>query len=123
MAAFLCLLGLLLAPPALAAPAWLEPVDLSAPGEDAESPQVAVDPASNMVAVWVRSEGGKDIVQATSRPAGGGWGPAVPLSAPGENAEAPRVAVDSAGNAVAVWTRFNGSRKVVQSATRPSSVK
>jgi hypothetical protein len=120
LAAFLCLLGWLLAPPAIAAPAWLNPVDLSAAGEDAESPQVAVDPASNMVAVWVRSDGAKDIVQAATRPAGGSWGPAIPLSAPGQNAEAPRVAVDSSGNAVAVWTRFNGSRKVVQSAMRPA---
>jgi hypothetical protein len=120
VAAVLCVLGGLLAPPALGAPAWLQPVDLSAAGQDAEAPQVAIDPASNMVAVWVRNDGAKDIVQAATRPAGGAWGPAVPLSAAGQNAEAPQVAVDSAGDAVAVWVRFDGSRKVVQSATMPA---
>lgn len=105
---------------ALAAPTWLAPVDVSAQGQKAEDPQVAVDAAGDAVAVWQRSEGAEVIVQAASRPAGGTWGAPVELSVPGENAGLPRVAMDAAGDAVAVWVRSDGSHRIVQAASRPA---
>ena len=54
---------------AAAAPAWLAPTDLSAPGRDAVEPQVAVDAGGDTVAVWARSNGSDLIIQASSRPA------------------------------------------------------
>ena len=62
---------------------WSRPVDLSAPGQDAEEPQVGVDAAGNAIAIWSRSNGLHTIVQAATRTAGGGWAPATDLSAGG----------------------------------------
>jgi hypothetical protein len=46
----------------------------------------------------------------------GGWQAPVDVSAAGQNAYGPRVAVDGQGNAVAVWYRSNGTNLIVQSA-------
>ena len=109
-------LALFCASSATAGPVPLTPVDLSAGGNNASTPQVAVDPAGDTVAVWSRSNGFNEIVQAASRPAGGAWSGPVDLSAGGGNALEPQVAIDGSGNAVAVWSRSNGSRTVVQAA-------
>ena len=44
------------------------------------------------------------------------WSTPTNLSAAGQNALLPQVAVDAAGNAFAVWRRFDGARWIVQSA-------
>jgi hypothetical protein len=102
---------------ALAAPTWLAPENVSAPGYNGEESQVGVDGAGDTFAVWVRFDGSNEIVQAAERPAGGAWGPAVNLSAPGQDAEAPRLAVDAAGDAVAVWKRYDGTDEIVEAAS------
>jgi hypothetical protein len=99
---------------------WSAPVDLSATGQDASEAQVAVDGSGNATAVWFRSNGTNDIVQSAVRPAGGSWSAPVDLSATGRNAGAPQVAVDTSGNATAVWQRHNGTHLIVQSAVRPA---
>jgi hypothetical protein len=120
-AALGCLvLGLLAAAPANAAPTWLAPDDLSATGQNAESPQVALDSQGDAVAVWRRYDGANYIVQAATRPAGGAWQEPDDLSEAGQNAENPQVAVDSQGDAVAVWRRYDGANYIVQAATRPT---
>jgi hypothetical protein len=102
---------------------WETPDDLSEAGENAQSPAVAVDNAGSAVAVWSGSDGGPTvIIQSAARPAGGPWLEPIDLSATGVSAaEAPRVAVDSAGNAAAVWERSNGSPTTVQATTRPAA--
>jgi hypothetical protein len=49
-----------------------------------------------------------------------GWLPPVDISESGEAAGAPHVVLDSAGNATAVWERWNGTDTVVESAYRPA---
>ncbi|MDQ3765420.1 MAG: hypothetical protein M3460_29395 [Actinomycetota bacterium] len=100
--------------------AWQAPINLSAPGQDASIPQVAVDAQGNAVAVWRRFNGTNDIVQAAVRLAGGAWQAPVNLSAPGQDASIPQVAVDAQGNAVAVWQRFTTFNAIVQAAARPA---
>jgi hypothetical protein len=46
-------------------------------------------------------------------------GPIQTLSGAGQDAFAPQVAVDSGGNAVAVWRRFDGTNFRVQAAAGP----
>jgi hypothetical protein len=99
---------------------WSAPVPLSAPGEDAEVPQVAMDAAGDAVAVWERFNGTNEIVETASLAAGGGWSAPVPLSAAGQDASAQRVAMDANGGAVAVWDRFNGTNLIVEAASRPA---
>ena len=94
------------------------PQDLSAAGQTANDPQVAVDGRGNAIAVWSRSNGTNDIVQAAARAAGGSFGAPQDLSAAGQDAHVPQVAVDGQGNAIAVWSRSNGTNYIVQAAAR-----
>ena len=57
------------------------------------------------------------MVQASTKAAGGAWEPPVDLSSPGEDSLEPRMAMNAAGHAVAVWVRF-GSQPTVQAASR-----
>jgi hypothetical protein len=82
---------------------------------------VALDPTGDATAVWGRSNGTNDIIQAAIRPAGGSWSAPQDLSATGQNAEEPAVGVDAVGDAVAVWSRFDGTHFIVQAATRPAN--
>ena len=100
---------------------WQAPIDLSVAGQDAESPEVALDPQGNAVAVWERFNGTNFIVQGAVRPAASGvWQTPLDLSVAGQSAELPKVALDPQGNAVAVWQRFNGTDEIIQGAVRPA---
>ncbi|HEY6836643.1 MAG TPA: PASTA domain-containing protein [Gaiellaceae bacterium] len=98
---------------------WGAPQDLSAPGKDAKNPQVAMDGAGNALAVWERFDGANWIIQAAGRPPEGTWSSPEDLSAPGQDAHEPEVAVDGYGNAWAIWSRSNGAHDVIQAAERP----
>jgi hypothetical protein len=100
---------------------WLEPEDISAANEVVDGrPQVAVDAGGNAVAIWERHVGGEEIVEATERPAGGEWSEPEVISLPGEEGEQSQVAIDAAGNAIAVWVTGDGiGGFVVRSAVRP----
>jgi hypothetical protein len=98
---------------------WSAPKRLSRPGGVAYSPHVAVDPDGAAAVVWRRYDGERSIVQAATRTARGRWSAAANLSAKGENAVAPDVAIDPAGEAVAVWHRFDGAHQIVQVSVRP----
>ncbi len=101
---------------------WSEPVNLSAAGEDAAEPQVAVDGAGNAVAVWWRPSGSGRIVESSrSEDAGVTWSPTAGLSESGRDAFGPQVGIDSSGDAIAIWYRSNGSNTIVQAA-RSSAV-
>ena len=100
--------------------AWQAPNDLSADGQDANRPQLALDGAGNALAVWERFNGTHVIAQWASRPAGSVWQAALNLSAPGQDAFDPKVALNEAGNALAVWQRWNGASDVAQGTARPA---
>ncbi len=96
-------------------------VDLSAAGQDASSPQVAVGVDGATTVVWRRLEGLNVIVQASTRPAGPStFSAAVDLSAAGRNAFDPQVAVAADGATTVVWRRDDGSNFIVQASTRPA---
>ena len=88
--------------------------DLSGPGQNAGQPALDVDPAGNSLVAWVRFDGLNNIVQARRRAAEGTLGAVLDLSAAGQNASEPDVAVDPAGNAHFVWWRSNGTNTIVQ---------
>ena len=98
---------------------WSAAANLSAPGQNAVAPAVAIDPAGEAVAVWQRFDGAHQIIQAAARPAGGRWSNPAHLSAAGRNAEAPSVALSSTGEAVVAWERFDGRVDRIQATTRP----
>jgi hypothetical protein len=96
------------------------PVALTGPTSVANVPQVALDSHGDTIAVWEGWDGANVRIEATTRPAGGGFGEPQYLSPAGNNAGAPQVAFDASGDALAVW-RFDGSpASTVQGTYRPA---
>jgi len=84
---------------------------------------VAVNAQGDATVVWTRipGSGGPEILEAATRPAGGGWSAPVQLSQAGEQPLSPKVVVSPDGDAAVVWLGFgNGSKEVVRAATRPA---
>jgi len=89
---------------------WEAPVGLSASGGNAFPSDVVFDISGNAALIWQRWDGTTDLIQATYRPAGGEWEPAVDLSEEGKRSFDPVVVLDAPGsstaadgNATAVW--------------------
>lgn len=99
---------------------WGTPVNVSLEGQDAVVPQIAIDANGNAVAVWQRFDGNNWIIQSSLRPINTKiWTTPVNVSEAGQNAFLPNVDVNPAGNAVAVWVRFDGLNWIVQGAILP----
>ena len=98
---------------------WVLPAgDLSTAGQNAQPPQVTTASDGTTTAIWTRSNGANDIVQASTRPPGGSFGEPVDLSATFQNAATPQVATAPDGTTTAVWRLDSGSFGV-QTSTRP----
>jgi hypothetical protein len=95
---------------------WAAPVDLGGPYGGVGGIDVAFDGAGNAVAVWegyVQSSGG-EVVFASYRPFGGSWPSAVSLSSPNQlTIDNVQVAVDAAGNALALWRETTPGRQAI----------
>ncbi|HXP36906.1 MAG TPA: hypothetical protein VN817_03990, partial [Solirubrobacteraceae bacterium] len=95
---------------------WTGEEAISLPATVTEPPHIVADPATGaFTAIWSRSGTGL-VAEVASRPAGGGWQAPEQISTPALEAHAPVVAVDSAGDAVAAWYRFDGSVGSVEGA-------
>jgi hypothetical protein len=66
---------------------------------------VGLNAAGDAVAAWSwrRSATGANVVQASFRPAGGGWGAVTDLGSSGPNPSRVQVAINSTGGAAVVW--------------------
>jgi len=96
---------------------WSAPVELGAPDGPVPSlltscgplvpagpPRVVMDAAGEAVAAWFRRLPDQTLaLQWSSRPAGGGWGPAADLAPPGVTRLSLELSMDAAGDAVAAW--------------------
>ncbi len=88
---------------------------LSASGQDALAPQVAVAPDGTATVAWVRSDGANFLVQARRVDPGGTPEESTKsLSTTGQDAAEPQVAVAPDGTSTVVWKRFDGSHYLVQ---------
>ncbi|MDQ3990775.1 MAG: hypothetical protein M3245_00490, partial [Actinomycetota bacterium] len=97
------------------------PETLSAAGQNADQPQVAVDADGDAVVVWRRFDGTNLRIQARRRSKTGALSPVQTLSAAGQSAYDPQVAVDADGHAVIVWLLFNGANYRVQARRRSAT--
>jgi hypothetical protein len=103
---------------------WEAPVELPS-GLIDDRPQIAFDPQGDAMAVWSGIYG----VQAAFRPAATGvWQPADDLETDGKCTtqdlgrfcgQDPQFAFDQQGNAIAVWSAFDGSGYRIEAARRP----
>lgn len=94
------------ATPADAAAAWQPPFTLSAPGQEATLPELAIDRRGNALVVWQRGDRPARGIYAAARPAGAAFGAPLEISGRGG---APDVGFDSRGEAIAVWHRHGPS--------------
>jgi hypothetical protein len=84
---------------------------------DVTAPDVAIDPAGDIAAIWQANDGSSTSIQATYRPDGGGF-PAASEPVDGASFDDPHVALDSRGEAVALYKdSADGS---VQASHRPA---
>lgn len=89
---------------------WGTPQVIDSAAGSADRPQVAFDPEGNAMAVWYQSDSGYNSVYANRYTAGSGWGTAEKIETTDSgDADKPQVAVDSDGNAIAVWHQTDGS--------------
>jgi ABC-type phosphate transport system substrate-binding protein len=100
--------------------AWSAPVGLSLANGYNRFPEVAIDDGGDAVAVWQHDNGPSSVIQTASRPAGGAWSAPAGLSLPVSDVGDSQVVVDPAGDAVAIWTIFNGANYIIQTASRPA---
>jgi Divergent InlB B-repeat domain len=64
--------------------------------------------------------GSNNIVESANKPAGGAWGAPRQALDCGRERLLGRCSVDGGGDTVAVWQRWNGSKYVVQAASKPA---
>ena len=96
--------------------------DVSGDGEDALNPALALDPAGNAVVVYGSCPAGTSTncsVRSASRPAGGSFGAVQTISAAGDQAFSPRVVMDAAGVATAVFSPLSSTDIRVLMTRRP----
>ena len=88
---------------------WGAPVLLETNDDgNAGQPQIAMDSRGNAVAVWYQFDGTRGNVWSNRYTPSGGWVGAEPIEIGDDSANAPRVAMDELGNAIAVWTQSGG---------------
>jgi hypothetical protein len=80
-------------------------LDISDAGQQAVTPQVAVDGTGNAVLAWTRSDGFNTRVQIRTLSAAGILGPVQTLTNAGSDAFTPQVAITAGGDAVITWLR------------------
>jgi hypothetical protein len=100
---------------------WTPPADISEPGRQVHSPELAVAADGAPTAVWVWRDGYGSTVQTATRGPGGAWTAPVALSAPQPSAWHPHVAAASDGTTTAVWQGTQGpdrTNMIVRAATR-----
>lgn len=97
---------------------WSAPVYLSS----IESDQIdlAVNISGNAVAVWQAYDGSNYSIQYAAGSSSGSWSSSGTLSTYGINQQAPEVCMDSSGNAVAIWSTFDGNNSIIESSSLPS---
>jgi hypothetical protein len=103
-----------------ATPTFLSATNISDAGQDAYQPQVAEDSSGNVLMVWTRSDGSNLRIQARLRAPDGTLGSTATISTSGRDAYDPQVAFAPDGNAIAVWTQFDGSHTRTHAAFRPA---
>ncbi|MEH6451557.1 MAG: Ig-like domain-containing protein [Psychromonas sp.] len=87
---------------------WGTATTIETEAQWAHSPKIATDSNGNALAVWVQSHGSEFSIWANRFSVDtGSWGEAVLIELIANNAYLPEIAVDSSGNALAVWSQQN----------------
>lgn len=88
----------------------------------ASIPEIAFDGSGNFVAVWgaMDQTTGLNVIQASSYSVlSGEWSVPTTISALDQNSNTPLVAMNSSGNAIAIWTADDGTTNWLAGSTLP----
>jgi hypothetical protein len=96
------------------------PQTLSPAGYEAREPRVAMNASGEAVLVWSLGSGLSEEVQAATAAPGGTFGTPVDLTGLSSVASLPQIALDSHGDAIAVWEGWDGTNVRIEDATRPA---
>ncbi len=94
---------------------------LSAKGQSAKSPCIAISDRGHVVVIWSCFDGRHDGIQGVELEVGEKWSDPVDLSPADGDATMPQLALNAAGRAVAVWSRSRGSHQIAQAVTKSES--
>lgn len=82
----------------------------------ATAPQIAFDANGNALAVWRQNNGSRNYTYANRYVAGIGWGAAEAIVTTGTlDSQNPQIAIDSKGNALAVWEEYDTALNIYSS--------
>jgi PKD domain len=96
------------------------PQTLSPAGYEAREPRAAMNAAGEAVIVWSLASGLSEEVQASTAAPGGTFGTPVALTSFTSAASLPQIALDSHGDAIAVWEGWDGANVRIEDAVRPA---
>ena len=85
--------------------AWTVPVTVSAAGQDAYNPRIAVDGAGNRAVVWTALGSAENDDLFAARYEAGGWTVPVQLETGLGTVRDPQIDMDADCNAIATWTQ------------------
>ena len=97
---------------------WQVPQNVSLSGEDADTPQIAVDPSGNATAVWRETIGVSYGIKASTKLFGQGWQATPEWISTDAIAQSPQIAVDPNGNVVCVFLYVFEDTSTIGSATK-----
>ncbi len=82
---------------------------------DAIGPQIAFDKNGNALVVWRQSDGKRFHISANRYTPSKGWGKAMLIESNNAgDAVSPQIAFDTNGNAIVVWSQFDGKRTSIR---------
>ncbi|WP_280796701.1 hypothetical protein [Aurantimicrobium minutum] len=101
---------------------WSAPDTLSNAGVYADQPSISVNSTGDTLVMWrsANTLGGASSVVTASKTAGSTWTSPVSLTTSAPGTSYIQGALDTNGNAVAIWARWNGSNNIVQTANKPA---
>lgn len=88
---------------------WGVPALLESNTGEATAPEIAMDPDGNAIAVWAQSDGVRNNIWSNRFTVGSGWGTAVLIESNDGDAWTPKITMNAAGDAFAVWGGWDPS--------------
>jgi hypothetical protein len=82
------------------------------------NPKIAIDPAGNAHAIWVRAVGASTVIESASKTPAGAFGTVETVSDPTKTSDEPQVEAEGGADALAVWTLFDATVPAIQTSAR-----
>ncbi len=73
-------------------------------------PKISTDTQGNVIALWLHSNGTRNVIQAKHYIEGIGWGELETISNDSGGISSPQITMNDSGSAMAVWSQYDGTR-------------